>query len=344
MDDFETPPLTQLQHVLGGELFAVGDDEGPGGLRLEARPAVRYGQLIETVGRVFVPGVFADSIAAREREGRSLPMGWEHHVFARFQQIGKWGQAVEQRNGLVLKKGVISDTQAGRDAATLVRDGALDAASIGFMPLEFQFTEPKERVTFDTPFGKLSYQQDSWALYVITGDLYETSLVHAGADSAARARATQSVVQKAGRALPGLRDGADADDVRYSMALLMGGRGAAAFADLPDVEHFALYTRLAEAYQRLGLTTPAYDRRPEYDQVVFHHDERRIFSDRYLRKNLAAVVAGAGGIEGQLSPDTRAEAGRALEALARLLNDPDVARLAEIDGALRQAVATLRGE
>lgn len=272
--------------------------------------AVAWGSR-NSYGEVFVPGAFADDLATHS-DRKPIVMGLYHD-----RAIGKWSAASEGEAGLALE-GPISDTSDGRDAATLVRDGALTGVSIGFFLDQYQYAGPGERVTFQTPFGERSYVFDDYVWYVLKARVVEASLVMAPSDDDARIVDVRSA---AVRALPALRDleHADWDDVAYSMALLMGARGAGSFADLPDGDRREMYAEIAGAYQRHGKTPPDFTPSPSYGDIEFRHDEREVFHDRYLRKSIDAVVAGASGASGPLSAGTREAAQRAVEALTPLL-------------------------
>jgi HK97 family phage prohead protease len=330
----------QLQRTVFPFLQAK-TSKGERGLLTVEGMGVHYGE-VNANGFLFVPGAFSESLKERPSERKPLVMGFEHSLFAPLTVIGKWSETKESEDGVWLR-GPISDTSDGRDVATLIEDGALTGLSIGHTIDHFQFLEPGQRAEFDTPFGKRTYEVDEWALAVIEGAMVEASVVSVPADDEARIdKVLHSTLTKAGKALPGLAGSAEWHDVAYSMALLMGGRGAAAFADLPELEHRGLYERLASAYRRHGKTPPAYERNPKFSDVAFQHDERALFADRYLRKNLAAVAAGAGGIEGPLSPETREEAKRVLSALAPLARD-EAEQLAELDALLRQTTRRVKG-
>lgn len=278
---------------------------------------VAYGQR-NRYGRVFVPGAFAVSITQLNQAlgAKPLPIGWMHDV-----PIGKWDSLEDQEAGPYMQ-GPLSATSTGEDAAILARDG-LTALSIGFDSTDpsfsYMWAEPNQVCSFNTPYGAKTYQFDDYTIYIITASLVECSLVLVGADDDARITLVQSLMHKADRALPGLHETASWEDVAYSMALVMGGRGASSFQDLPEIEHRALYQRLAAGYAKFDKTPPPYERRPDYRDVEFQSDERQIFQDTYLRKTLAGARAGAAGIEGQLSPDTAGEAEQLIELLTGLL-------------------------
>jgi hypothetical protein len=282
---------------------------------------VTYGQR-NANGYLHVPGSARASLARRQQAGRPISMGYQHHELAPLQVIGAWSEWNDSSAG-VQAGGAISDTTLGRDVATLVEDQAITGISIGFRCADesedgsdpVQLLAPGQTGSWQTPYGSFTYTADEWTICFSAIEIDEASLVHAPADDAARIQMLQTLAQ-ASRAMPGLADdGSGWEDVAYSMALLMGGRGAAAFADLGDVEHFALYQRLTGRYQLLGRTPPGYVRQPEYRLVQFQHDERTVFADRFLRKTAATLTATANGIQGPLSPETREVVNQARAAL-----------------------------
>lgn len=270
-------------------------------------------------GEIFVPGAFRDSLAERD-DRKPLVMGLYHR-----EAIGRWQKheekEVDGRFGLFLE-GPISKTRSGQDAAVLVDDGALTGLSVGFRPLVYQIAEPNERVSFETPYGQWSNVCEDWAIYVVRADVLEASLVMAPADDEARLTRSLEALAKAHRALPGLRDAASWEDVAYSMALLMGGRGSNAFGDLPEIERRRMHMQLERRYATFDKTPPSFSASPVWGEVEFRHDERAIFHDRYLRKSLGSVVAGAPGVVGALSPETREQAEKAHAAITDLLAPP----------------------
>ena len=286
---------------------------------------------LNSYGEVFVPGAFAESLE-RKSDARPFVMAWLHR-----EPIGRWSEYREEETGLYVA-GPISKTRQGEDAATLVSDGAITGLSIGFWPEEWTFAEPGEQVTFETQLGRFTYRFDEWVIYVTKADVVEASLVIAPADD--EARLIQRALEQARRALPALEREASWEDAAYSMALLMGGRGAAAFAELPDLERRKLYARVAIAYERHGKTPPAYEPKPHYPSIEFRHDERELFHDRYLGKQLDSIVAGAAGFGGALSAETREKAKAAVSLLTDLAARRSAEEeLADLSALLRQTAA-----
>lgn len=295
---------------------------------------------VNSYGEIFVPGAFTETLAAKSAE-KPLVMCWQHD-----EPIGKWDipPTREDDTGLYVE-GTISDTALGRDAQVLVNDKAVTGLSIGFWPEVYAFADPGETVSFDTPIGRFTSQADDWTIYMLKADVVETSIVAAPADDDARLRARDvaELLTKAEKALPALRAGASWDDVAYSMALILGGRGAAAFRELPDLEHRKLFARIAEGYASFDRQAPAYARFPDYAGIEFRHDEREVFQDRYLRKNLDSIVAGVAGIAGPLSSETRAIAESAIASLTAALNRRSpVDELEDLGAQMRELEARLR--
>ena len=301
-----------------------------------------YG-IVNDNGWLWVPGAAYDSIQAKSASN-PLVMGYQHYLGEPLTVIGRWSEATESVEG-IRGTGRISDTTQGRDAATLVEDGAITGTSIGFRPREVAYLEPGTRVAFDTRYGTFAYTPEVWCMAIVTAEVDEASLVSQPADFDCRIDGfTQSLLTKATKALPGLTQDASWEDTAYSMALLMGGRGARAFEDLPEAQRFGLYQRLAAGYRTKGKTPPPYEAAPDYRDVAFQHDEREVFTGRYLQKTLASVRAGAAGFTGPLSDDLRTEAEGAIEALQSLTaRRPDSEVLAELHESLRQATQIVKG-
>ena len=109
--------------------FDVTDTEG----RTVSGIAVPYGKRggpIISSGRLFMeefsPGAFHDSLGKRGNRVKLLEAHDERRL-----PLGRI-VGMEERNGGLHIEARISDTSAGNDVLTLVRDGALDGFSIGF--------------------------------------------------------------------------------------------------------------------------------------------------------------------------------------------------------------------
>jgi len=90
---------------------------------------------------VIQKGAFDKSIKAH-REAKSMPaLLWQHDAA---QPIGVWTEMSEDSNGLKLKGKLAMDTVKGKEAHALLKMGALNGLSIGFMTKQAQYDEKTE--------------------------------------------------------------------------------------------------------------------------------------------------------------------------------------------------------
>jgi HK97 family phage prohead protease len=84
---------------------------------------------IDNHGDVIEPGAFAKSLADH-LAGRTRPvMLWNHNPD---RPIGAWESFVEDATGLKLSGRINTDVQAGREALSLIKQGAVAGLSIGY--------------------------------------------------------------------------------------------------------------------------------------------------------------------------------------------------------------------
>jgi HK97 family phage prohead protease len=84
---------------------------------------------VDRGGDVIAPGAFAESLDRLRREGRRLPMLWQHEAG---EVIGVWDRVAETAEGLEAGGVLVPDVQRGREAIALVEAGALRGLSIGY--------------------------------------------------------------------------------------------------------------------------------------------------------------------------------------------------------------------
>lgn len=142
--------MTIEQKSLSLEVKAVGD-EG----QIEGYGAV-FGNR-DSYGDIMVKGAFVETL-----KGRKPKMLWQHNVF---DPIGTWDEYTEDDRGLYMKGRIAIKSTKGRDAYELVKAGAIDGLSIGY-------------VTKD-------YEMEGGARLLKEVDLFETSLVTMPANAAA---------------------------------------------------------------------------------------------------------------------------------------------------------------
>ena len=118
---------------------------------------------------VIVAGAFQASLAAHRAAGTMPAMLWQHDAT---EPIGIWTEIVEDAKGLRMKGMLALDTARGKEAYALLKMGALNGLSIGFMS------------------KKWSYEGDLRILAEV--DLWEVSMVTFPANEAARITSVKS--------------------------------------------------------------------------------------------------------------------------------------------------------
>ena len=90
---------------------------------------------------VIQKGAFDKSIGAH-KEAKSMPaLLWQHDAS---QPIGIWTEMSEDANGLKLKGKLAMDTVKGKEAHALLKMGAINGLSIGFMTKQSKYDEKTE--------------------------------------------------------------------------------------------------------------------------------------------------------------------------------------------------------
>ena len=111
----------------GFDVKAIGDDG-----HIEGLGAV-FGNIDLGFDRI-EQGAFADSI----KSVSAVPMLWQH---AHDEPIGLWESLSETRRGLKVTGQINLDTQRGREARALTKQGAVQGLSIGYIPKDFEFED-----------------------------------------------------------------------------------------------------------------------------------------------------------------------------------------------------------
>ena len=90
---------------------------------------------------VIQKGAFDKSIK-EHKSAKSMPaMLWQHDAG---QPIGIWTEMSEDDNGLMLKGKLAMDTVKGKEAHALLKMGAINGLSIGFMTKQYKYDEKTE--------------------------------------------------------------------------------------------------------------------------------------------------------------------------------------------------------
>jgi len=114
---------------------------------------------------VIAKGAFVQSLKDHKAAGTMPAMLWQHDAD---KPIGVWTEMVEDENGLRIKGQLAMETVKGKEAHALLKMGALNGLSIGFMSKEW------------------AYDRDTEVRTLTAIDLWEVSLVTFPANEKAR--------------------------------------------------------------------------------------------------------------------------------------------------------------
>jgi HK97 family phage prohead protease len=131
--------------VVPFEIKAVGDRELEG-----------YGSTFGNVdlgGDVVVKGAFSRSLKKHKAEGTKPKMLWNHKLSDL--PIGVWEEFEEDDHGLYVR-GKFADTQMGNDVRTLAKMRAIDSMSIGYIPVDADYTKGGERLLKEVDLWEVS--------------------------------------------------------------------------------------------------------------------------------------------------------------------------------------------
>ena len=94
-----------------------------------------FGEL-DSYNDVVAPGAFSATLKARKASG--VKMLWQHWTS---EPIGVWTTIQEDKKGLLVEGKLVLETQRGGEAHALLKAGALDGLSIGFMSKKSEMDE-----------------------------------------------------------------------------------------------------------------------------------------------------------------------------------------------------------
>jgi HK97 family phage prohead protease len=121
---------------------------------------------------VIAAGAFVESMKAHKAAGTMPAMLWQHSAE---EPIGVWSEMVEDAKGLRVKGQLALETVRGKEAHALLKLGALNGLSIGFMSKQW------------------AYDRESEVRTLTEIDLWEVSLVTFPANSKARVTNVKSI-------------------------------------------------------------------------------------------------------------------------------------------------------
>lgn len=102
-------------------------DEAAGAVSVQGYASV-FG-IRDRGGDVVAPGAYAAALSRMAGQGERVRMLWQHDQGA---PIGVWDEVAEDAHGLRVRGRILTDVAQGREAAALLRAGAVDGLSIGY--------------------------------------------------------------------------------------------------------------------------------------------------------------------------------------------------------------------
>lgn len=131
--------------------------------------ASRFGEADQS-GDIVVPGAFAACLDRMAKAGRTVKFLWQHDPA---RPIGVWRQVSENKTGLWVAGEVLTELSLGREAAVLMRAGAIDGLSIGYRVLR---AEPNRETG-----GRRLLEVDLWEVSLVTFPMLPTARAEAHA-------------------------------------------------------------------------------------------------------------------------------------------------------------------
>ena len=125
---------------------------------------------------VIAKGAFVQSLKGHKAAGTMPAMLWQHDAD---KPIGVWTEMVEDEKGLLIKGQLAMETVKGKEAHALLKMGALNGLSIGFMSKEW------------------AYDRETEVRTLTAIDLWEVSLVTFPANEKARVTNVKSADEMA---------------------------------------------------------------------------------------------------------------------------------------------------
>ncbi|MGR3409766.1 MAG: HK97 family phage prohead protease [Paracoccus sp. (in: a-proteobacteria)] len=126
-------------------------------------PVLTEGQVIEGYASLFgltdqggdavMPGAFAASLARLAAKRDKVRMLWQHDPT---RPIGVWDEIREDDQGLWVKGRLLPEVAQAREAAALIRAGAIDGLSIGYRTIRAERDQKGRRVLAEVELWEVS--------------------------------------------------------------------------------------------------------------------------------------------------------------------------------------------
>lgn len=124
---------------------------------------------------IIAAGAFSATIRAHKAAGTMPAMLWQHDSD---DPIGMWSEMAEDANGLKIKGQLCLDTSCGKEAYALVKMGAINGLSVGFITQSYEYDTATDVRT------------------ITEVDLWEVSLVTFPANNKARVTSVKSAANE----------------------------------------------------------------------------------------------------------------------------------------------------
>ncbi len=108
---------------------------------------------VDKGGDVVVRGAYAASLRALAQKGARVKMLWQHDPA---QPIGVWDEVREDARGLWVEGRILKNVERGREAAALVRAGAIDGLSIGYRTVKATKNDKGQRLLNELELWEVS--------------------------------------------------------------------------------------------------------------------------------------------------------------------------------------------
>ena len=118
---------------------------------------------IDQGGDLVRPGAYAASLARLRAKGASVKLLWQHDPT---RPIGVWDEVREDARGLHVKGRLLTETAKGREAAVLIKAGAIDGLSIGYRTVQAERDEKGRRCLTEL---------ELWEVSLVTFPMLETA-------------------------------------------------------------------------------------------------------------------------------------------------------------------------
>jgi HK97 family phage prohead protease len=144
-------------------------------------------------GDIVMKGAYEASLKRLKSAGTRVKLLWQHDPG---QPIGVWDEVHEDGKGLFVKGRLLTETQRGREAATLIEAGAIDGLSIGYRTI---------KADRDAKGHRQLAELELWEVSLVTFPMLPEARIGSKAEAAADAAIDPDLTQNLAGVLRTLR-------------------------------------------------------------------------------------------------------------------------------------------